>query len=294
MSLALNPEQIAQKLYRYDRIHQPIASPADLNESHVEQYHRQGFLAVEKVFSTEEIEEYSRAITDVVAEGDPKIVSFEAAAEGRALTPAERERYVRKCMWFVEREPRLKAMSQHKTLVSIVEKLIGNPVKLIQDMALLKPPHIGSEKPWHQDSAYFAIAPANLVMGTWTALDPATIENGCMHVIPGSHLGGPKPHYHDRDCQLNDEDVQVEQDLVVPLSPGGVLFFSSLLHHGTPPNQSATRRRAIQLHYCSVTCESIDDPRHLQMFQDAVGYAGCLNRANGLKPRPIVEKPAKI
>lgn len=294
MGVTLNPDQIAQKLYRYDRIHQPIPSPVHLNDSHIEQYHRLGFIAVEKVFSNEEIEVYSQAITDLVAQGDPQMVFLEQSAQGLALTAAQREQYVRKCMWFVEHEPRLKAMSQHPKLLGIVEKLIGNHVKLIQDMALLKPPHIGSEKPWHQDSAYFAMAPAELVMGTWTALDPATIENGCMHVIPGSHLSGPMPHYHNRDCQMSDEDVRVEQDVVVPLSPGGVMFFSSLLHHGTPPNHSPARRRAIQLHYCSVACESIPDDQHLQMFKDSLGYAGCLHRANGLKPRPIVEKPANI
>lgn len=290
----MNANEIAQKLYRYGQIHRAIASPVDVNESHIEQYRRLGFIAVEKVFSIDEVKIYSQAITDLVAQGDPQMVFLEESAQALNLTAADRERYVRKCMWFVEREPRLKAMSRHPTLLAIVEKLIGNQVKLIQDMALLKPPHIGTEKPWHQDSAYFAVSPPQLIIGTWTALDPATIENGCMHVIPGSHLAGPKPHYHDRDCQLSDDDVSVNEDVVVPLSPGGVLFFSSLLHHGTPPNQSSANRRAIQLHYCSTICKSIDADRHLQMFKDELGYAGCLHHANGLKPRPIISRPEKI
>jgi phytanoyl-CoA hydroxylase len=63
--------------------------------------------------------------------------------------------------------------------------------------------------------------PLELILGTWTALDEATPENGCMHVIPGSHTLGPKPHYHERDCQLPDDVVESQRSIMVPLKPGG-------------------------------------------------------------------------
>ena len=152
----------------------------------------------------------------------------------------------------------------------------GGAAKLIQDMALMKPPHVGREKPWHQDNAYFLYEPLDAVIGTWIALDPATAENGCMHVIPGTHLAGPKPHHHERDCQLPDDQVDVERDVIVPLRPGGALFFSSLLHHGTPPNTSASRRRALQFHYARSDCAKISRERHAQIFHDGSGPAGCV------------------
>ncbi len=295
MSLTtLGPDKIATALYRYDNVHEAVASPADLNESHFKQFHELGFIAVDHVFTPAEVSEYSQAITDLIAKGDPKVISFEDAAKNVSLTPEQREGYVRKCMYFVNHDTRLLAMSKHPVLVGIIEKLVGSTVRMIQDMALLKPPHIGREKPWHQDMAYFAISPPEKVLGTWTALDPATIENGCMHVIPGSHRSGPKPHYHDRDCQLNDEDVAVEQDVVVPLAPGGVLFFGALIHHGTPPNRSSVRRRAIQLHYASTECVDLDGEGHNSLFHDTVGYAGCRGFSNGMKPRPVVSKPEHI
>ena len=295
MSLTtLGPDRIAKTLYRYDSVHEPVASQADLTAEHLSRFKKLGFLAVENVFSADEVKTYSQAITDLVAAGNPKIISFEEVAKGRDLSPEEREGYVRKCMYFVKHEPRLRAMSEHPVLVNILETLIGHSVRLIQDMALLKPPHVGREKPWHQDMAYFAITPPELVIGTWTALDAATLENGCMHVIPGSHLAGPRPHYHDRDCQLNDEDVAVANDVVVPLNPGGVLFFSALIHHGTPPNRSATRRRAIQLHYAATHCQVIDGDAHAAMFSDSLGYAGCQGFPNGMRPRPIVGRPENI
>ena len=50
----------------------------------------------------------------------------------------------------------------------------------------------GREKPWHQDKAFFEIDVTSPVVGVWIALDEATPDNGCMHVIPGSHLEGPR------------------------------------------------------------------------------------------------------
>jgi phytanoyl-CoA hydroxylase len=290
MSLtSLGPSTIAQRLYRYERVHTPIASPGLISDEHVREYRERGFIAVDQVFSPDEVETYKQAITDLIAQGDPRVIQFEDAMKGREFSPAEREAYVRKCMGFVQYEPRLKAMSEHPVLHAIMERLIGEKLTLSQDMALLKPPHVGREKPWHQDMAYFQIDPPTKVIGTWTALDRATPENGCMHMIPGSHQLGPKPHYHDRDCQLADEDVDVDRDVMVPLKPGGVLFFSALIHHGTPPNQSAARRRAVQLHYSGVSCRKITVEEHGQLFHDAVGYAGCRQGA-----RPITSRPEDI
>lgn len=289
MSLtALGPSAIAKRLYSYDRIHTAVASPELITDDHVREYHERGFIAVENVFTPEEVNTYKQAITDLIIEGNPKIIQFEDAGKNKQLTPEQREAFVRKCMTFTEHESRLKSMSVHPKLIGIAERLVGETIKLSQSMALLKPPHVGREKPWHQDMAYFHLSNPTKVIGTWTALDAATPENGCMHVIPGSHLQGPQPHYHDRDCQLADEAVDVDRDVMVPLKPGGVLFFSALIHHGTPPNESGARRRAIQLHYAGISSNRITPDQHAELFKDSVGYAGC--HAN----RPITSRPEDI
>jgi phytanoyl-CoA hydroxylase len=167
------------------------------------------------------------------------------------------------------------ALTRHPVIHAILEQLLGEPCRLIQDMALLKPPHIGTEKPWHQDMAYFGWGPPEKVLGVWVALDPATAENGCMHVLPGTHREGPVPHVHARDCQIPDENVQTERDVMVPLEPGGALFFASLLHHGTPPNESPNRRWAIQYHYAAARAVRVDKAAHAAMYFNGDLYAGC-------------------
>ena len=197
------------------------------------------------------------------------------AQGGQDARADDPELRLRKLAFFVHLEPRLQHVATHPRLRAIVDQLIGPDSRMIQDMALLKPPFRGSEKPWHQDAAYFDWTPLGGVVGTWMALDEATLDNGCMQVIPGSHLQGPAPHFHVRDCQLADRRVQVEQAVTIPLQPGGILFFSGLLHHGTPPNMTAARRRALQFHYAAAECRHMTIDQHGELFSEGGAYAGC-------------------
>ena len=182
---------------------------------------------------------------------------------------------MRKLWKFAGTDPVLATAVAAPRMMAIVEQLISPGARLIQDMALLKPPHRGAEKPWHQDNAYFDWTPLDGVLGVWIALDPATVENGCMQIVPGSHRAGPAPHYHVRDCQLADQGSRADRALVVPLAPGGALFFSALLHHGTPPNRSADRRRALQFHYAAARCRRMTFREHMANFSAEGAYTGC-------------------
>jgi phytanoyl-CoA hydroxylase len=286
---ALGPERIARELYSSKDAYQAIPTPEEFSDDHVRHYLDNGFIAIDNVFTQAEVEAAKEALAHLITGGNPefKSVWFEEAAKGKQLSAEELEGYVRKLMWFVDFDPRLKALSEHRKIKRIVNRLLGSDSRMIQDMALLKPAHVGREKPWHQDNAYFLYSPFELVMGTWVALDAATPENGCMHVIPGSHKFGPRPHYHDRDCQLPDELVDRTKDTVVPLKPGGVMFFSGMIHHGTPPNQSPARRRAVQFHYASVNCRKLSGDEHEQFFADKKGYAGCAGHEFKKPARPV-------
>src|SRR5690348_18438633 len=99
---------------------------------------------------------------------------------------------VRKLMWFVDHDRRLAALAQDDGVLAVVRRLLGSDdVVLFQDMALLKPPGGGREKPWHQDKAYLNVDPDGAVVGVWIALDEAALRNGCMQVVPGWRRAGP-------------------------------------------------------------------------------------------------------
>jgi ectoine hydroxylase-related dioxygenase (phytanoyl-CoA dioxygenase family) len=113
---------------------------------------------------------------------------------------------------------------------------------------ILKPPHVGGELPWHQDEAYWDTGFRYRALGSWMPLDPATRESGCMHFLPGSHLGPVRPHRHLEDDPrvhgLVTDGVDARGQIAVPLDPGGASFHHCRTLHRTPPNASGRVRRA--------------------------------------------------
>jgi phytanoyl-CoA hydroxylase len=275
--------RIREALYRTDEALQATVIPeyrARLEPEDVARFRDEGYLAMASVLAPADVAASLAALRDLVTERSrfPGIWVQEepffssGGEDARAVDPELR---VRKLAYFIKVEPRLAAMAAHPNVIAILDQLVGSSPRLIQDMALLKPPFKGSEKPWHQDNAYFDWTPLEAVIGVWIALDEATVENGCMQLVPGSHLAGPSPHYHVRDCQLPDDRVATERIHVVPLKPGGALFFSALVHHGTPANLSAHRRRALQFHYVGPQSRRMTFEEHMAYFRAGAYYAGC-------------------
>lgn len=281
---AAQAEAIRESLYRTDnaRNGRILASlPIRLSAEDVEFFRTNGYLAANGLLTTNEVQACKDALTDLVrrrnewagrvwSQDEPYFA--QGGEDARADDPEFR---IRKLAYFVQIEPRLEALSRHPRLMACVDQLIGEGSRMIQDMALLKPPFRGSEKPWHQDTAYFDWTPLSGILGTWIALDEATVDNGCMQVVPGSHLDGPVPHFHVRDCQIADAEMRVDRVATIPLQPGGILFFSGLLYHGTPPNGTPHRRRALQFHYAAAHCEKMTIRQHGELFNAGGMYAGC-------------------
>lgn len=289
----------SHRLYRYERAAKAMAYDDALTEDAARCYASDGYIAVADLLSAEEVDSARQSLSDLVLGRVPDYPGLQPEPEFKDLWPSlsaeSRVGLIRKIWLFVEYEPLLKNLAtKHPRIQAVLQNLLGEESRLIQDMAMLKPPFIGTEKPWHQDAAYFGYGPPEKVIGVWIALDPATAENGCMHVLPGTQAEGPTPHIHDRDCQIADDRVQVERDVIVPLAPGGALFFSSLIHHGTPPNRSGLQRWALQFHYAAASCTPLDRREHAGVFyEDDLElalplYRGCRGEGNG-KPVYLIE-----
>ena len=141
----------------------------------------------------------------------------------------------------------------HEPLLDIAESLIGPNIQLFHDQALYKPAHHGGEVPWHQDNGYWRCTPANLV-SIWMALDDADEDNGCMNVIPGSHLENAPDHARAVSEKgelpaLLQANVDENRAAPVPLKAGCGMVHHCLMLHQTNPNRSQRRRRAMVIHY---------------------------------------------
>lgn len=263
------PAPYPEDLYRFDQPGRIAESVDQLSEADFAQFDELGYLAVRQLLTPDEVAGVLEAMAAVLVRPGAAMIQYEAWAADRVESASGDERMdlVRKFMWFVQEDERLTALAKNDRILSVVRRLCGSEdITMMQDMALLKPPGGGREKPWHQDNAFFALEPGTPIVGVWLALDPATPENGCMHIMPGTHREGPVVHFRRRDWQLCDEDVDRGRDTMIPLPPGGALFFHGLLQHGTPANRTDRRRRAVQLHYLPAGTPQIPDQRRLDIF----------------------------
>jgi hypothetical protein len=142
-------------------------------------------------------------------------------------------------------------------VVDVLTEIIGPNVKMMQSMLFIK----SEGKPgqaWHQDEAHIPTRDRSLT-AAWIALDEATVENGCLWVIPGSHRRGvlyPVREQNDPrfDCTAEAHGFGYgEQDAVpVELPAGAALVFDGYLLHRSLPNTGRHGlRRALVNHYMS-------------------------------------------
>ena len=274
--------------------------PESLTRQQLEQYNEQGYLAFENALSRPEVEAALADISNIIRKyafneelaewtlDDGRGTNYsgarfkkkggecgfwlEAGYQPHPDKLEELELNVRKLTSFQNETPTFIYLSQkHPRLQGVVRSILGSEPVHYQTMGLIKPPLVGTEKPWHQDNAYFSIQNLEKVCGVWVALDDATAENGCMHVIPGGHKLGPLRHHHTFDCEIMKGRIDPSQAKPIELKAGGVLFFSSMMPHETPPNRSPQRRRAVQFHYRSADNKVIPRKEYYSIFKEADG-----------------------
>lgn len=249
--------------------------PARLTAESLAQFQREGYLAYRDVLAPAEVAAARAGLSRLVrlkAERAPGLGRLMVQWESGVAAESTDELKVRKLMWFCEADRSLYDLAHSQSLIrGVVESLLGADPILFQEMALIKPPWIGREKPWHQDNAYFCVTPLEAVLGVWIALDDATVANGCMHVLPGEHRLGPRRHHHTFDCEIVPERRDPSRAVPVEIPAGGAMFFAGMLPHQTPANQSPDRRRALQFHYRSATSRIISQEEYDKVYAEPDG-----------------------
>ncbi len=135
---------------------------------------------------------------------------------------------------------------------SVVASILGDDIDVFQSMFILKNPGAWGQ-PWHQDSYYFNFDQQPQV-GLWLAISEATLENGCLSVLPGSHRSPIMPHVPDRRAGANQgylEILGLDESAATPvlMEPGDLLVFDSFLLHRSVDNCGSARRAAMVFHY---------------------------------------------
>ena len=140
-------------------------------------------------------------------------------------------------------------------VTDLVAELVGPRLDCFLSQFIFKNPGAWGQ-PWHQDSYYFPFDPPRPILGVWLAVTEATLENGCLHVLPGSHREPVHEHVPDRRPGANYGYVEiVDHDMAaarpVLMQPGDLLLFDSHLMHRSTDNASAGIRAAMVYHYAA-------------------------------------------
>ncbi|MDQ3815759.1 MAG: phytanoyl-CoA dioxygenase family protein [Armatimonadota bacterium] len=224
-----------------------------LTEAQVNEFRERGFLRGPKIYND--------------AEADALRQRLEEVMEGRSSAQPEAMRNMRNKskevviqvvnIW--EADDLFREHLYQPEICAMVAQLIGYPfLRVWHDQVQYKPPRIGGPTEWHQDHPYWPIIqPADLV-SAWVALDDATVENGCMWMVPGSHHWGPhkggtigtEPETFAPlpDLSLLPKDADITP-VPCEVQKGQVIFHHCLTWHGSPPNRSDRGRPAIAVHY---------------------------------------------
>src|SRR3954452_24749757 len=115
------------------------------------------------------------------------------------------------------RDPRLLDYLLSDEVLDLVEPLVGPDIALWRSNFISKDPFTGRATPWHEDSAFWEgrLSEYDRIVTVWLALCPSNRENGCMRVIPGSHLEGGFSEYRPTDMTtqtFHAEIVQVPEE----------------------------------------------------------------------------------
>jgi phytanoyl-CoA hydroxylase len=156
-------------------------------------------------------------------------------------------------------DPVFEHFSYRPELGEITRSIGMSDPGLIQSMYIFKPPRIGGEVHFHQDSTFIYTEPESCV-GFWFALEDATVENGCMYFIPGQHRGPLKQ----RNYKIGEGDYVIETlddtpwpeegRLPAEAKTGTMVMFDGRSPHMSCHNSSDKSRHAYTLHVIDKAC----------------------------------------
>ena len=207
-----------------------------LTQDEVTRYAADGYLPARRVLTADEAARYRAALE---------------ACETGAAARLGRQARVKSHLLF----PWADSLVRDPNILDIVEDLIGPDILCWSTTHFIKEPNTPHYVSWHQDLTYWGLDPADVVTA-WVALSPASVESGCMRVIPGSHKKEIVPHtdtFAEHNLLSRGQEIAIEVDeaagVDLILSPGEISLHHVKLAHGSGPNRTDDRRIGFAIRY---------------------------------------------
>lgn len=218
--------------------------PKQLTDQAINQYRDDGYFFPVRAISSE-----------VAADTRRQLEAFENS-QGKPIGGAQRSKSHLLFTW-------VDALMRNDVLLDAVEDLIGPDILCWNTLFWVKEAGSKTFVSWHQDLNYWGLDTDDLIT-VWLALSPATLESGCMRVLPQSHRGDMMPHedkFEADNLLTRGQEISVEVDdaktVAMPLAPGEMSLHNGRLAHASGPNGSTDRRIGLSLHYMPTNTRQI-------------------------------------
>ncbi|MBK36943.1 MAG: phytanoyl-CoA dioxygenase [Gemmatimonadetes bacterium] len=235
-------------------------------DEHHEHFDEFGYIRLGKLVSPNELRDLCDRVDDLmmghVTYDDMKF-QLDGNSPGysklapRSAAPTEKSLNYRRIDGLYN-DPDFLVYSQHPVFRRITRRYIGEHVSAFRAMIMNKPAGLGTELPWHQDIGEGWGLDRNPTVTIWTALDPMTVDNGAMQIVPGSHKLGilNKGHY------TSEADIEAHASAsdVVDLTAeaGEAILIHNWMLHRSGVNDTTGPRRAYSIAYMDADTVAVE------------------------------------
>ncbi|MAE62633.1 MAG: phytanoyl-CoA dioxygenase [Phycisphaeraceae bacterium] len=205
-----------------------------------------GFVRVDKVLTPEQVERYAE-LYEAFLSGAISTGHLRGDLGGHVDDEAEMDapEHITQIMWPSACVPVLHDAPLHVQSLAMAQQYSGDDMTFDFDMLIDKLPHTDTSTPWHQDMAYWIKLPDIRSLSVWTALDEATVDNGCMWYVPGAHRKPMRRHWEaGKGGGALECEAKEEEGVPVPLPPGSAVLHVGAALHYSRGNTTESRRRA--------------------------------------------------
>ncbi|MFT2099684.1 phytanoyl-CoA dioxygenase family protein [Marinomonas sp. 2405UD66-6] len=261
-----------------------------LAQQQVEQYHRDGYLILDSLISSEVCDALKNRMSELID-------GFDAESVRSIFTTNEQTRHTDQYFmdsaetisFFFEEEAFDESGNLKQSLSASINKVghalhvkddafrqfslatvWGNMLRqlgmaeprAVQSMYIFKQPNIGGEVVCHQDSTFLYTRPMS-VIGLWFAIEEATLENGCLWGVPQGHNVGLLKRFErvspesieTKMVTLKEHQWHQYELVALPVSKGSLVILNGEFPHLSYANRSGKSRHAYALHAIDQACE---------------------------------------
>ncbi len=236
-----------------------IEVPQSASQKQVKSFVEEGFLVMPGLVTPDEIAELQQDTIRIARGGypceniSPALSSASDSEVLKNILCIHQPHYISPIMLKYAKHPAVCGVLSQITAAHL--PYWDGSVKCMQSMLFVKPPEFQGQA-WHQDEIYIPTRDRSLI-GAWIAMDDATIENGCLYVIPQSHRNGylypQRAHNNPDEFDFAPESYGFDEsdEIPVEVKAGTVVFFNGYLLHRSRKNRSSVYRRVLVNHYCN-------------------------------------------